>query len=75
MTKPLFPKFVRFGERNRYWPLSDLIRYEAALAGIADPKLPEPADETYLTAQQVCKRYNVSHMWIERQLRQREDAE
>jgi hypothetical protein len=74
MTKPFFPEPLRFGARNRYWRLSDLIKFEAAISGIAEPKLPEPADETFLTAPQVCRRYSVSHMWIERQL-QRSRAE
>ena len=63
-----FPSPLWFGDR-RHWRLSDLLKYEAALSGLAEPNLPEPVAERFLTARQVASRYNVSFMWIERALR------
>ena len=57
--------------RQRHWRLSDLLSYEAAAAGLPEPGPLDPADELYLTAAQVRKRYGVSDMWIWRRLAER----
>lgn len=52
-----FPVPVRFGERAIRYRLSDLERYEAALAG--EPP-PENLAERYLTTREVADRLGVS---------------
>lgn len=66
--EPTFPQPGYFG-KNRHWKLSDLLNYEAALKGEAAPPSLDPAEERYLTAAQVRKRYGgVSDMWLWRRL-------
>jgi hypothetical protein len=72
--KPAFPSPTVFC-RQRHWRLSDLLSYEAATAGLPKPDPLNPADELYLTAAQVRKRYSVSDMWIWRRLSERNSAE
>jgi hypothetical protein len=67
-----FPAPEYFGKRRR-WRLSSLIAYESALAGMLPPELLDAAEEQYLTAAQVRKRYQVSDMWLHR--RRSESAE
>jgi hypothetical protein len=65
--KPSFPAPTYFG-KNRHWKLSDLLHYEAELAGLPFAEI-AASDEIYLTAAQVRKRYgNVSDMWLSRRL-------
>jgi hypothetical protein len=62
---PTFPEPSWFGKR-RHWALSELLKYEAALAGRPPPEPGDPAAERYLTATQVKARYQVSDMWLHR---------
>jgi hypothetical protein len=72
--EPQFPPPDYYG-RNRYWKLSDLLKYEAACRGEAHQGLAETED-CYLTASQVRKRFGgVSDMWLWRRLNQRSEAE
>ena len=65
--EPAFPQPDYYG-KNRRWPLSALLKYEAELRGEDHPGLP-PEDERFLTAAQVRKRYGgVSDMWLWRRL-------
>ena len=71
---PTFPPPEFFGKRRR-WRLSELVRYERALAGEPAPDHPvDAADERYLTSAQVRERYQVSDMWLHRRLNQRSSA-
>jgi len=62
--EPRFPTPKYFG-RLRYWALSELLRYEAELAGLSPPDPIPPEQEKYLPASQVKARYGgVSDMWL-----------
>jgi hypothetical protein len=53
------------GGRN-HWPLSELINYEREVSG-QPPEPSDPANEKWLTAAQVLKRYGGrSQMWLHR---------
>ena len=61
--------------RQRRWRLSELLSYEAALAGKEPPKL-DPEDEVYLTAAQVRRRYGtISDMTLWRWCRAGQQVE
>jgi hypothetical protein len=60
--EPPFPTPAYFGKR-RHWRLSDVLAYERALAGL--PPLPvDPAEERWLTAADMRRRFGVSDMWL-----------
>jgi hypothetical protein len=73
-VKPNFPNPVIF-RRQRHWRLSELLAYEAAVAGLPKPDPLNPEDERYLTSGQIRQRYGVSDMWIWRRLAERTNAE
>ena len=54
--KPNFPGPTYFG-RQRHWPLSALLKYEAEVSGAPAPEPLPPTDEVYLSAAQVRARY------------------
>lgn len=68
---PAFPAPVRLGDR-KYWALSVLIAYEAALAGRPPPDPLPPEQERFLSTAKVKERYDVSDMWIWRRLAENE---
>jgi hypothetical protein len=60
--------------RERRWRLSELLPYEAALAGEPPPPPLPPEQERWLTAAQLRDRLSVSDMWIWRRLQEAEAA-
>ena len=59
--------------RARMWKLSDLLAYEAELAGEPPPPPLPPEKEKFLTALQLRERYGgVSEMWFWRRLKEAE---
>ena len=72
--EPRFAEPIYWGKR-RVWKLSDLLKYEAAVAGETMPDQLPPEDERFLTAAQVRERYGgVSDMWIWRRLNPKQAA-
>ena len=65
------PKYFK---RERRWRLSELLVYEAALAGEPPPPPLSPEQERWLTAAQLRHRLSVSDMWISRRLQEAEAA-
>lgn len=63
MPEPAFPRPIYTG-RIRRWKLSEVLAYERACAGLPPAQPADLADETYLTAAQLRRRFNVSDMWI-----------
>jgi hypothetical protein len=57
-----FPQ-PRYRQKRRYWPLSDVVNYERAEAGLPPIDF-DPAAERWLTAAQMRERYGVSDMWL-----------
>jgi len=62
MPNPKFPQPVRPSPAVTRWRLSDLLKYEAALAGTDPATIPQ---ETFLPAKRVASRYGVgiSTIW------------
>jgi hypothetical protein len=73
-TEPTLPPPTYFG-RVRHWKLSQLLEYEAALAGTPDKQVINPVDERFLSAAQVRERYGVSDMWIWRRLNEKSEGD
>lgn len=54
-----FPGPLAINEATKRWRLSDLLRYEAAIAG-TDPAAVKVERESFLTDKQVAERYGVA---------------
>ena len=60
---PPYPTPIHFGPGCTRWPLSTVLAYEAACAGVVAPEL-SPDQERYLTASQLASRHGVGEATV-----------